>query len=136
MAATTTLDQTEVSFSDINLDFFIESGHQLVTDFDKSRIPQAALQVLYEVQQGERDAIIPTVGLYPNGDTYHKKNGVRAENLLFHLVYNLAFRPGRTFFMNHVLVYEGTTDVETQLTRYRNQGLYEWKPTRDTQPYE
>ena len=46
-----------------------------------------------------------TVGVYPNGQ--YKTNGVESEDLAQHIWYNMTFRPGRTLFVDGVLLYRG-----------------------------
>lgn len=41
-----------------------------------------------------------TMGFYPNNTEFHETNVVTYDHILEHVLYNLAFRPGRTFFVN------------------------------------
>lgn len=133
MEATITEDQIEVNFSDIDLDYFSGSREKIIEKYGQEVLTQQALTLLIDLQQGSKNRIIPTAGIYPN--PYHKRNGVTAENMLYHMVYNLVFRPGRTFFVNHEMLYAGGSDPEEQKQRYVEFGLDKYNPERDTQPY-
>lgn len=71
-----------------------------------------------------------TVGLYPNGS--HKSNGVPSENLAEHIAYQRA-RPGRTFFVDGVMINRGNADQET-IDEFETT-LSNIKYHTDTQPY-
>lgn len=47
-----------------------------------------------------------TIGVYPNGD--YKSNGVRSENIAAHIWYNITFRPGRTLYVDGILIHRGS----------------------------
>lgn len=46
-----------------------------------------------------------TIGVYPNGS--YKTNGVSSENLATHIWYNMRLRPGRSLYVDGVLIYRG-----------------------------
>lgn len=63
----------------------------------------------------QAEKVHTTIGVYPNGDIVI--NGVRGEHLPNHIVYNLAYRPGRAFWVDGVLKNKGAL-TEEQLEHY------------------
>jgi hypothetical protein len=75
-----------------------------------------------------------TLGVYPNGDRKH--NGVVDSHLAEHIAYNLAWRPGRAFFVDGVCHNTGYLGAERCAAIAAELQAHPVVMKQDTAPYQ
>lgn len=92
--------------------FFLSKVHKYSGNFYTNESLNYKAMTIKSLNLGT-NSIITTFGLYP--DNSWKRNGVEVvSDFIAHITYNLIFRPGRAFFINDILVYEGIGVTDEQ----------------------
>lgn len=94
------------------------------------RLPKEARALLRNI---DMDRIYTTVGIY--ADQSFKFNGVKGENLLDHLHYNVDNRPGRAFFIEGICFNSGYFPDSYNAEQVFAAKCTNIKALKDTSPY-
>lgn len=73
---------------------------------------------------GELPEVVTTVGVYPNGPSV--VNAVAKRDILYHVYYNLRFRPGRGLLINNEIFYSGGVGEQKLLSELALHGAREF----------
>ena len=73
---------------------------------------------------GELPEVVTTVGVYPNGPSV--VNAVAKADILYHVYYNLQFRPGRGLLINNEIFYSGGIEEQKLLSELALHGAREF----------